>query len=172
MRNQSDVGGDTHACSVSQALSRTYPAGDSGSITQTPAVHYDADVAESGGSRFIVTGRGLNLIVIHADPERQFCHELTLRGVPDGPIQFYRSDHGGMASVSFKSIYRAAKRCTNLRDKFPSLEQRHPPMSDEAKIRVSLRRRSLQDTVTDAPGYPGSPEKRRSVREAVTDKAA
>jgi hypothetical protein len=106
------------------------------------------------------------LSVIHADPERQFWHELTLRGVPDGPIQFYRSDHGGMASISFKSIYRAARRRTDLGDKFPELAKCHSPMTEEDKIRSKFTRRQPQDGVSEASGYPSTSQKSRRVRKA------
>lgn len=135
-------------------------------ITGSQPNLYKADIAECGGGRFIVSGRGLSLVVIHADPERRFCYELTRLGVPDGPIRFYRADHGGMASVSHKSIYRAAKHRTDLGDKFPSLEKRDPPMSHGDKIRARPHRRQLQDRVSEAPGHPNTPQKSGRVRKA------
>jgi hypothetical protein len=145
----------TDRASISPALANDR------STTTAPAVHYDADVAESGGGRFIVTGRGLNLIVIHADPERQFCHELTLRGVPDGPIQFYRSDHGGVASVSFKSIYRAAKHATSLCNEFPRLRVR---MSGDERARVKGEPEAVAQGGSSAVRrHPSTREKSRPV---------
>jgi hypothetical protein len=60
---------------------------------------------------------------------------LTLHNVPDRPIQFYRADHCGMASISFKSIYLAAKHRTALGNRFPRLERREAPESVKDKAR-------------------------------------
>ena len=112
---------------------------------------YEADISEYSGGRFIVTDRRMNLVVIHADPERQFCHELTQRGVPDGPIQFYRADLGGMASISFKSVYRAAKHHTSLGEEFPNLKKRDTGTAasvlrgvSEAPVSASTPRKSAR----------------------------
>jgi hypothetical protein len=109
----------------------------------------------------MVVGRGLSLAVIHADPERRFCYELTRLGVPDGPIQFYRADHSGKASISFKSIYRAARHRTALLDRYPRLETR-----DDEHRAASRLRASTQDGVSEALGHPSTPKKNRRVREA------
>lgn len=136
-------------------------------LTGTHTDLYEANIAEYDGGRFIVTGRGVGLTIIHADPERRFCYELARLGVPDGPIQFYRADHGGVASISLKSIYGAARHRTDLGDKFPSLEKRDPPMSHGDKIRARSHRRQLQDAVSEAPGYLSTPPKSGRVQKTV-----
>jgi hypothetical protein len=148
-----------------------YASAQSDSVhTKTNTALYEADIAEYGGGRFKVTGRDMSLTVIHADPERQFCHELTKLGVPDGPSLFYRADHEGAPSISFKSVYRAAKHITRLGTQFPKLKPRTFQMSNEKISRarmVSNGSRAPQDSVSEAPGYPSTLEKSGSVREAA-----
>ena len=82
---------------------------------------YHADITECSGGRFKVTARGFDLEIVSSDPEHDFCLALVRRGLPDGPIQFWR---GETPSISFKSVLRASAQQISRGNEFPRLRKR------------------------------------------------
>jgi hypothetical protein len=106
-------------------------------VAPFPTPRYEADIVYLGGGVFRVTGRDIDLVVVSADPEYDYAHELACtlgdRLQPETGILFWR---GSTPSISFSSVLKASRVRIDLGSKFPALRKR---MSDDEKAAMRAR---------------------------------
>lgn len=79
-------------------------------------INVDIAELETRDGRFQAKCREVELTEISRDPEYDACHALTLAGVPDAPVTFWRDR---VQTLTHSSFYEMGKRRIALGQEFP-----------------------------------------------------